>query len=446
MAIQMRRGAFKDFDSRKMLPGEIAVILEGDPDTEDGRSIYVCFAPGIVKRFSSYEDVVNEVAKECEPGKDGYTPVRGKDYWTEEDRASIVSDLEKSPTVTALLDDLSSLDSRVSESIVEIRTGRREHFELGGWTGQGLGNLPTKNDATTVRFRTDKAYLFFDGETISTLNSQISFMLILADNYGKYVSGVSWTKSYTFNADTLVYITFKHDTDNNSYTDKINKYGYYFHKFYKDSSKWKGKTWYAFGTSMTDTDTRGKYPQVVDEFSGLNRTNKAIGGGGICPSVSHGGNVKENIMTCPYDVDLVTIECGLNDWGNVTLGNIGDKSNDTFIGNFTQCIEHLTNNTRAVVVGIMMVSTTYEADGSRRSPLYLNRYGYTYRDYVSAMIEVCNMYGVHVIDVMAEAFTVGSKNKETILDTIHFTDLGGQICGRYIWDKLKNIAPSEWRA
>lgn len=41
-----------------------------------------------------------------------------------------------------------------------------------------------------------------------------------------------------------------------------------------------------------------------------------------------------------YEVDLVTFECGLNDWGNITLGEIGDKSNDSFIGNFTQCIEY----------------------------------------------------------------------------------------------------------
>lgn len=48
MAIQNRRGRYKDFDPDKMIPGEIAVVTEGDPNTGTGERVYVCIKPGQV--------------------------------------------------------------------------------------------------------------------------------------------------------------------------------------------------------------------------------------------------------------------------------------------------------------------------------------------------------------------------------------------------------------
>lgn len=50
MAIQMRRGEYAQFDPSRMLPGEWAVVLSGDSDATDGRTAYICFAAGDVKR------------------------------------------------------------------------------------------------------------------------------------------------------------------------------------------------------------------------------------------------------------------------------------------------------------------------------------------------------------------------------------------------------------
>lgn len=61
MAIQSRRGAYRDFDPSKLLPGELAVVLSGDPDANSGRSVYICFDPGVVKRFTTYEDFETEL-------------------------------------------------------------------------------------------------------------------------------------------------------------------------------------------------------------------------------------------------------------------------------------------------------------------------------------------------------------------------------------------------
>lgn len=46
MAIQMRRGAYSGFDPTKMVAGEFAVVLSGDPVGEDGEALYVALADG----------------------------------------------------------------------------------------------------------------------------------------------------------------------------------------------------------------------------------------------------------------------------------------------------------------------------------------------------------------------------------------------------------------
>ena len=63
MAIKMRRGAYKDFNPDMMVPGEIAVVLSGGPAVLDGRTFYICFEPGKVKRLMTKEDLQNEIDK-----------------------------------------------------------------------------------------------------------------------------------------------------------------------------------------------------------------------------------------------------------------------------------------------------------------------------------------------------------------------------------------------
>ena len=61
MAIQLRRGVYADFQPAKMVAGEVAVVTSGDPSTITGKAIYVCYAPGVVQRFVTDEEVVAQV-------------------------------------------------------------------------------------------------------------------------------------------------------------------------------------------------------------------------------------------------------------------------------------------------------------------------------------------------------------------------------------------------
>lgn len=60
MAIQMRRGQSVDFDPSKMLPGEWAVSTDSDTKKQQ---IWMCFAPGVVKRMGTVEDFDVEVQR-----------------------------------------------------------------------------------------------------------------------------------------------------------------------------------------------------------------------------------------------------------------------------------------------------------------------------------------------------------------------------------------------
>lgn len=61
MAIQQRRGAYANFDKSKMLPGEPAVVMEGQADSSDGTAAYICTGAGKVERLAYHDDVSAEI-------------------------------------------------------------------------------------------------------------------------------------------------------------------------------------------------------------------------------------------------------------------------------------------------------------------------------------------------------------------------------------------------
>ena len=78
MAIQMRRGQSVDFDPTKMLTGEWAVSIDNESQKQ---MVYMCFAPGVVKRMATLEDFQNELGKVAVFGitDDGYFYVQTPD-------------------------------------------------------------------------------------------------------------------------------------------------------------------------------------------------------------------------------------------------------------------------------------------------------------------------------------------------------------------------------
>ena len=210
----------------------------------------------------------------------------------------------------------------------------------------------------------------------------------------------------------------------------------------KASNPWQGKTWYSYGTSISDIALKdeegnnghsGKWPLYLDAVSGLKRINCAIGGGGIMPAQAHGGNVKEAILQTPADADLVTLELLSNDDLD-NLGEIGDQGDDTFLGNLAQCLDYLTTRTRARVVFIALSETAADA------PLSAGRI--QYRAAVEKVKQLCALYGVPVIDADANAMTQAQVDFSGAQVNPVFTYLGGEMYGQYIWQQLRQIKPN----
>ena len=57
MAIIFRNGNYSDYDATKMRTAEPAVVLSGDPDTEDGKSVRIAFGSGTDKRLLTEDDL-----------------------------------------------------------------------------------------------------------------------------------------------------------------------------------------------------------------------------------------------------------------------------------------------------------------------------------------------------------------------------------------------------
>ena len=210
------------------------------------------------------------------------------------------------------------------------------------------------------------------------------------------------------------------------------------------NNPWKGKTWYSYGTSISDiglNDTAGnnghsgKYPLYLDAVSGMIRHNGAIGSGGIRTSASHGGNVLTALLATPYDTDLVTLETLPNDGYTdpANLGDVTDTESTTICGAFRTACEYLMNNTRARFVLLFVACTSSGTSASNSTHMaYINA-----KNKLKQIAEFC---GIPVIDAEKDSADWAHR-KEGILiaDHIHPNYLGGEVLGRYIWKKLLEI-------
>lgn len=61
MAIQLRRGAYTDYDPTKLLPGEVGVVQNGDPSTSDGEAIYIATKAGSVKQLATKDQMQSAI-------------------------------------------------------------------------------------------------------------------------------------------------------------------------------------------------------------------------------------------------------------------------------------------------------------------------------------------------------------------------------------------------
>lgn len=205
-------------------------------------------------------------------------------------------------------------------------------------------------------------------------------------------------------------------------------------------SQWSGKSWYAYGTSLT---AQGKYTSALVNLSSLQLTNKGINGGAI----ERGGSVYNALLDNTdgkLTADLITIEVGAND-GVAQLGTPLDLDNTTFCGSLNVCLKNILLNCKAQVVLMDSTRGRYAVGGSLSDPYLLDRVlsgGYTYLQRSEAMRQVAAANGIYFIP-FGSGLGLGLYREQSgnlyNVDNIHHTNLGGYNLAQGIWGYLKNI-------
>jgi len=199
---------------------------------------------------------------------------------------------------------------------------------------------------------------------------------------------------------------------------------------------WKGKLWYAYGTSMTSVQ-QGEFVPVVEKLSGLKVVNKGIPGGSLTPSGFGKGNTKRAVMNLDdgkTQADLITLEVLPNE--GPPAGDIFDNGDDSYCGCLNQCLRYLQENTKAQIVLIIMIGGNNLPPEAPTQMKKTTNYEFAYR-----AREVARINSVPVIDIFSESGLgyARVKNKDYQLDNIHLNKRGGLIMGNFVWSKLKDI-------
>lgn len=207
---------------------------------------------------------------------------------------------------------------------------------------------------------------------------------------------------------------------------------------------WANKQWYAYGTSITNVASEGRYPTYLANLSGLILNNKGISGGGIVTNTK----IKDAIMNITdgkLNADIITIEVGANDT-NATLGSIYSTSSSDFCGALNQCIRYLQQyvpNSQIVVWGSPMLIESSPNSGTYRPPeTTFGDDNHTQYDQREAIKKVCAINSVKYIDIFESCGMGYYKqfyNRSLTQDGVHPSDIGGKNIAEYIWGQLKNV-------
>ncbi len=208
----------------------------------------------------------------------------------------------------------------------------------------------------------------------------------------------------------------------------------------REGSHWLGKTWYAYGTSLTADETNG-YASSVAGLSGLKLVNKGVAGGLV--SDQKVKNAIMNITDGKPEADLITLEVGFSD-DNAVLGTIYDTGNSTFCGVLNNCIRYLQNNTDAQIAVISSPQIGCTESGSLKVYSPETKFGsdnHTKFDQFEAIRKVCAINGVPYIP-MGEYSGLGCArlNSDNFIEDTKLSEDGAKILADYVWNQLKNIA------
>ena len=143
MAIQMRRGAYEQFDPSKMKAGEWAVSTDSDTKKQQ---IWMCFAPGIVKRMGTVEDFDVEIQRLIQNYLDGM--------------AQSVSQAQKSAqTASQKASEVAQASEKIDTAVSKANTATKAANEAAQRAEQQAGLIEQKANGRGITFSVTSAGL-----------------------------------------------------------------------------------------------------------------------------------------------------------------------------------------------------------------------------------------------------------------------------------------------
>ncbi|MBO5669264.1 MAG: SGNH/GDSL hydrolase family protein [Candidatus Methanomethylophilaceae archaeon] len=134
------------------------------------------------------------------------------------------------------------------------------------------------------------------------------------------------------------------------------------------------------------------YPcQVSDALHLKRHLNLAVNGATV--SYGSGNNTVNQLFVVPSDADMVSVMIGVNDFGsNVPLGAFGDSTPDTVYGGLDHLARGLKERCPDAFIFFMTPFRFLSYPGQ-------NGAGYTLKDVANAVEDVCEKYGLPVLDM-----------------------------------------------
>lgn len=178
MAIQNRRGSYKDFNPNKLQPGEWATVLNGDPNAKDGKSTYLGYGDGIVKRMATYEDMEENIDKATNEIVTELTTEVNKATANANAATTKANDATKKANASASKADTATVNA--NKATLNANTATNNANASSSKADTAATNA--QNIADTVQQKLDNGELKGDPGSIDNLDSQPIANVIKTDN------------------------------------------------------------------------------------------------------------------------------------------------------------------------------------------------------------------------------------------------------------------------
>ena len=249
MAIQLRRGDYTDFDPSQLLDGELAIVLENDPNTDDGTGTYISYGDNNVKRLLHADESVEVPIATTTTA--GIVKPDGETITVDED-GTIHGSSTISPSDTAPVMDGSTASAGSSDDYARgdhrhpTDTSRASASDLTSHTGNGDIHVST-SDRTAWNNKADRTDL-----TTHTVNGNIHVTLTDKAAWNAKADASDLTDHVD---DTTVHITSAERTAWNGKADESALTAHTgstsIHVTTSDKARWNGKADNAPATSST---------------------------------------------------------------------------------------------------------------------------------------------------------------------------------------------------